>query len=687
MIRFNKIIFIIILFIFYFNGMFLKIRQIKNLLTKQSPKISVIIPIYNGGKYLNRSLKSVQDQTMKEIEIIIIDDNSSDNSLEIIHKYMKNDKRIKLIENKTNRKILYCKSIGVLNSKGKYIIVLDQDDMFINDDAFDIIYNVSEKYDLDILQFNINFGHKITDKNKDNNNNIINSINIENQPKLKNSLFRTNFPNLWGNLFRADLYKKVIYNLWSIIINYKIIFEEDFIIIFFILIHARNYGHIKNIFFYHFINKESASSDHLNNSEYFLSVLFAANLYYDYYIDLNTQDIQSLLRYINWISGIFQNAKKLFPPIFNFLFGKILSNEGISISDKFKLMNSFKISENCDKYEYMHNDQNHSISEFKSNIQYSKIYKISIIIIFSIYKNAIKLINSINIQNINYLEIILIYDDIKEIKDDYNLIEKYIQPYKHIKLIYNENRKGSLFSIYKGSKVAKGKYIMILDETTFFMDKNTLQNIYDMIENDDLDIFEINLYKVIKNKYLNLYRCKHFSTQFNLTQIKFNLEYNEIDINKELLTNKLIKADFFDNIIKNYKIHKIKEKIDLYYNDIFSFLIESIPHKYKYISSINIYKNNSDFEKIKLRSFPSEQNDLIKETIFFVNFIFDNSENTIEMKEKVLKEFLNVLNIMFNRFIKVSKSSINLFNKFFYCKYISDSSKNMLKFYYNSLIK
>ena len=673
--------------------MFLKISQIKNLLTQQSPKISVIIPIYNGGKYLNRSLKSVQDQKMKEIEIIIIDDNSSDNSLEIIHNYMKNDKRIKLIENKTNRKILYCKSIGVLNSKGKYIIELDQDDMFINDDAFNIIYNVSEKYDLDILQFNINFGNEITEKNKDNNNNIINSINIENQPKLKNSLFRTNFPILWGNLFRADLYKKVIYNLWSIIINYKIIFAEDFIITFFILIHARNYGHIRNIFFYHFINIESASSNHLNNSENFLSALFAANLFYDYYIDLNTQDIQILLSYINWINGTFQTAKKLFPSIFNFLFGKILSNEGISILDKSNLMNSFRIAENCDKNEYMLIAQNHSLCEFKSNkefsnkynIQHPKIYKISIIIIFSIYKNVIKLINSINIQNINYLEIILIYDDIKG--DDYYLIEKYIQSYKHIKLIDNENKKGSLFSIYKGSMIAKGKYIMILDENTFFMDKNTLQNIYDMIEKDDFDIFEINLYKVIKNKYLNLYRCKHFSTQFNLTQIKFNLEYNEIDINKELLTNKLIKADFFNNIIKNYRIYKIKEKINLYCNDIFSFLIESIPHKYKYISSINIYKNNSDFEKIKFRSFASEQTDLIKETIFFANFIFDNSENTIEMKEKVLKEFLNLLSIMFNSFTKVSKSSENLLNKFIYCKYISDSSKNMLKFYFNSLIK
>ena len=593
---------------------------------------------------------------------------------------------IKLIENKINRKILYSKSIGVLNSKGKYIIELDQDDMFINDDAFDIIYNVSEKYDLDILKFKFYEGKEITYKNKDNNNNIINSINIENQPKLKNSLFRTNFPMLWGNLFRSDLYKKVIYNLWSIIINYKIIFSEDFIITFFILIHARNYGHIKNIFLYHFINKKSASSDHLNNSENFLSALFAANLYYDYYIDLNRQDIQILLNYINWISGNFLTAKKLFPSIFNFLFKKILTNEGISISDKSNLMNSFKIAENCDKYGYMHNIQNHSLSEFKSNnIQHPKIYKISILIIFSIYKNVIELINSINIQNINHLEIILIYDDIKG--DDYYLIEKYIQRYKHIKLIDNENKKGSLFSIYKGSMIAKGKYIMILDENTFFKDKNTLQNIYDMIEKDDFDIFEFNLYKVIKNKYLNLYRCKHFSTQFNLTQIKFNLEYNEIDINKELLTNKLIKADFFNNIIKNYKIHKIKEKVDLYCNDIFSFLIESVSHKYKYISTINIYKNNRFFEKIKFRSFASEQTDLIKETIFYVNFIFDNSENTIEMKEKSLKEFLNLLSIMFNRFTKVSKSSVNLLNKFIFCKYISDSSKNMLKFYFNSLIK
>jgi len=143
----------IIIKLFYKINLTSILKNESQLNSKQNPKISVIIPIYNGEKYLNRSLKSVQNQKMKDIEIIIIDDNSSDVSLKIIHNFMKEDERIKLIENKVNRKILYCKSIGTLNSKGKYIIELDQDDMFINDDAFDILYNEAEKNELDILNF------------------------------------------------------------------------------------------------------------------------------------------------------------------------------------------------------------------------------------------------------------------------------------------------------------------------------------------------------------------------------------------------------------------------------------------------------------------------------------------------------------------------------------------------------
>ena len=81
----NSKILLIILFSFYIIEKIKFISGNKNLVINE-PKISVIIPIYNGGKYLNYSLKSIQNQIFKELEIIIIDDNSKDTSLEIIQK-------------------------------------------------------------------------------------------------------------------------------------------------------------------------------------------------------------------------------------------------------------------------------------------------------------------------------------------------------------------------------------------------------------------------------------------------------------------------------------------------------------------------------------------------------------------------------------------------------------------------
>ena len=173
----------------------------------KSPKISAIIPIYNGGKYLHYSLRSVQNQKMKDIEIILIDDCSNDNTLKIIEKYMKEDERIRLIKNIENRKILYSKSLAALNSKGKYIIQLDQDDIFIRDDAFDILFYEAEKNDLDLVNIrditmhnlvfekftrvNIKKRHFIYPK----------KTHYKKQPELKDKLFtKGNKYFLWGLL-------------------------------------------------------------------------------------------------------------------------------------------------------------------------------------------------------------------------------------------------------------------------------------------------------------------------------------------------------------------------------------------------------------------------------------------------------------------------------------------------------
>ena len=170
----------------------------------KNPKISAIIPIYNGGKYLHYSLRSIQNQKMKDIEIIILDDCSTDNSLTIIEKYMKEDERIRLIKNIENRKILYSKSFSALNSKGKYIILLDQDDLFIRDDVFDMLYNEAERENLDLVQIRDICKHNLLFKNLTRVNYVERHLIFQKrthdkkQPELKDKIYKDENYLLWG---------------------------------------------------------------------------------------------------------------------------------------------------------------------------------------------------------------------------------------------------------------------------------------------------------------------------------------------------------------------------------------------------------------------------------------------------------------------------------------------------------
>lgn len=117
------------------------------------PKVSVIIPVYNVEKYLAKCLDSVINQTFKDIEIICIDDCSTDSSKDILLSYAKKDNRIKVFYNEVNSGLSYTRNIGIKNSSGKYIFFLDSDDMII-DNIFDMLYNCIENNNLDMLKYN-----------------------------------------------------------------------------------------------------------------------------------------------------------------------------------------------------------------------------------------------------------------------------------------------------------------------------------------------------------------------------------------------------------------------------------------------------------------------------------------------------------------------------------------------------
>lgn len=114
-------------------------------------KASVIMAIYNVENYLEEALNSIINQTLKEIEIILINDGSTDKSLEIAEKYAEKDKRIRII-NQRNCGVSLARNIGIKNSNGKYVYFMDSDD-FIELDTLEECFEICEEENLDMVYF------------------------------------------------------------------------------------------------------------------------------------------------------------------------------------------------------------------------------------------------------------------------------------------------------------------------------------------------------------------------------------------------------------------------------------------------------------------------------------------------------------------------------------------------------
>lgn len=112
--------------------------------------ISVIIPVYNDEEYLHVCINSVINQTYSNLEIICIDDDSSDSSYDILQYFAKKDSRIKVLKNEHNKGLGYNRNRGLSVATGKYISFLDSDD-WISPDTFEVLIEKAEKNNLDVL--------------------------------------------------------------------------------------------------------------------------------------------------------------------------------------------------------------------------------------------------------------------------------------------------------------------------------------------------------------------------------------------------------------------------------------------------------------------------------------------------------------------------------------------------------
>lgn len=109
------------------------------------PKVSVIVPVYNTEQYLRECLDSILSQTLKEIEIIIINDCSPDNSIEIIRKYEKEDNRIKVIDKKQNEGVGQARNDGLKKATGEFVCFIDSDDLYSSAYVLEKLYNAAKE--------------------------------------------------------------------------------------------------------------------------------------------------------------------------------------------------------------------------------------------------------------------------------------------------------------------------------------------------------------------------------------------------------------------------------------------------------------------------------------------------------------------------------------------------------------
>ena len=221
---------------------------------RDNPKISIVISTFNGEIYLKPAVRSIQNQKFLNIEIIIVDDGSMDNTTKVAKHLMEEDRRIKLISNGINRGTLYTKTRGVLNAKGKYVMTLDHDNLYSTNYVFSNLYHESEKYNLDLLGFST-IGTPVEVKNIKKNNFIdYFETPIIRKPKIKRRFLgfvkgEESGTFLCLYFIKKQLFLNTIKQLGDEFINRNIDAHDDTILMFLLSRNALSLKHLKKIFY------------------------------------------------------------------------------------------------------------------------------------------------------------------------------------------------------------------------------------------------------------------------------------------------------------------------------------------------------------------------------------------------------------------------------------------------------
>ena len=239
----------------------------------EKPKVSIIIPMYNEEKNALKVIRTVQNQKLQEIEIVCVNDNSNDNTLQILEDLKKQDQRITIISNKINRGILYSRIYGAIRSRGDYVTFVDADDGLCNEDILYKAYNKATKEfeeKIDIIHYK-RCGSSIDEEGMMDKMVIFNTFNpntfnqIVREPIMGDNYFQgkqdvTGPGFVFDKIYSRQLIIRAANYIGPDVWNQNLEYIDDFLLCFAAMKKATNIVSIEDIGYWHYFDKKSSAT-------------------------------------------------------------------------------------------------------------------------------------------------------------------------------------------------------------------------------------------------------------------------------------------------------------------------------------------------------------------------------------------------------------------------------------------
>ena len=556
---------------------------------EKMPSVSVIIPIHNVEKYLPRALESLVNQTFKDIEIICVDDGSTDRSGDICESFAFTDNRIKVIHQE-NKRAGVARNVGLAVATGKYIAFMDGDD-WLHPNFLEVLYRLCEENQCDIAQcgFSMVWSEKdITVAD------YCEAVIVKGTDMaIRNYLASDGWRNIlvWSKIYRRELLSdiKFPYEKWheDEFFTYKALWKANRVALTECPLYYYRQRNDSFMGIGFTINKTMDNIEALEEKVAFFkgkkSLLhFLANSELKWHLQNYLKQLEEEMPEREDIKILLENKLQAVQASFKTIDSIIIRKKKKNNIDKYRLRNMQNLS--CQRFELEH--KYNQSNEFKPGVKQMSgktvSPKVSVCIpVFNVDRFIGKCLDSVINQTLQDIEIICVEDSSSD--DSKDILESYAARDARIRIIYHDKNLGTLISRNDAVMAAQGQYIMFVDgDDELFPD--ACKTAFNVIKQNQTDMAEFGVQVFessgkIKNNYFAISDVDRIEDR-NLLYLRMKGYLKNWQV-----WNKIYRADLFKKALQD-----IGEAYSVFAEDFLEFYVFSYFAKSVSMISEVLYK-------------------------------------------------------------------------------------------------